>query len=346
MVSIGAPPARSRLLAADVLTIGFAGALGMLAVAGASRVPRWPLVTLGCLGIVTFLLGVSRLRTRWGRPADGFLHDWAFAPIAYLLYVQVQLVVGPLHDGRTADAVLIAADRWIFGGDPGAWLARIATRWLTEILQICYTSFYALMISVGIELWDQAWREERAPVSEQVPGRSPSPARARFHLYTFSCALGFIISFVGYLLVPAVGPRFTIFPFASIERELPGLFLAGPLRGFVDAGGLAPGVHLGTGIPAAAARDVFPSGHTMMTLVAMYWACRFRLEVRRLLLIVGSLLIVGTVYLRYHYVVDVVAGAALAAVCVALTPSFHGWIARRFETLDVVNSHRRCVDPC
>jgi membrane-associated phospholipid phosphatase len=38
--------------------------------------------------------------------------------------------------------------------------------------------------------------------------------------------------------------------------------------------------------------------------------------------------------LRYHYVVDVLAGAVLAVLCLALAPAFHGWLARQLGTID------------
>ena len=66
---------------------------------------------------------------------------------------------------------------------------------------------------------------------------------------------------------------------------------------------------------ASAQRDVFPSGHMMMTLVAVILAYRYELKVRHYVFCVGMLLIFATVYLRYHYFIDLVAGALLAFPC-------------------------------
>jgi membrane-associated phospholipid phosphatase len=57
-------------------------------------------------------------------------------------------------------------------------------------------------------------------------------------------------------------------------------------------------------------RDVFPSGHTQLSLVAVYCAFHYCVAARWTLAILVSLLIIGTVYLRYHYVIDIVAGVA------------------------------------
>lgn len=55
-------------------------------------------------------------------------------------------------------------------------------------------------------------------------------------------------------------------------------------------------------------RDTFPSGHTELTLTAIYLAFTLKAKIRWGLFVVGTLLIISTVYMRYHYVVDVMAG--------------------------------------
>lgn len=298
-----------RLFAVDVLTVLFSAAVAALSFLSRARMPDWPIVFGVSLAIVMGLpaLAVVRARLRW-RLLD-FLHDWAFAPLAYVIYLQMHALVVPLRGAWLADPTLIAIDRWLFGIDPSLVLARASSPWLTELLQLAYTSFYALMVTVGAELY----------LKRDVP---------RFHFYAFSCALGFFISFLGYVAVPAVGPRFTLFDVATVERQLPGLFLTPGLRAFVDGGGLVPPGLSKAAAMALAPRDVFPSGHTMMTLVAIYWSWRFGLRVRWVVGVVGALLVFATVYLRYHYVIDVLGGGALAVACVAMTPAVHGWIAR------------------
>jgi membrane-associated phospholipid phosphatase len=80
-------------------------------------------------------------------------------------------------------------------------------------------------------------------------------------------------------------------------------------------------------------RDCMPSGHTMMTLMTMIMAFSMRSGLRWYYLVLGSSLIFATVYLRYHYVVDVLAGMLWAmAVLAAIEPlrnSLHkrGWVA-------------------
>jgi membrane-associated phospholipid phosphatase len=70
-----------------------------------------------------------------------------------------------------------------------------------------------------------------------------------------------------------------------------------------------------------AAYDCFPSGHTELTILAWWSSRRVSNRLFRIYFAYTPLLIFGTVYLRYHYTVDVFAGTALATVLIATAPA-------------------------
>ncbi len=294
---------RARILhAADVPTLAFAAALAAVAALGAGRIPQWRHVLAVCAAIGTGLFALAWLRARLDWRVLRFAHDWSLAPLVYLLYRELAFVVGPIWNGRLFDAWLIRADRWLFGADPTLWIMRWASPPLTETLQIAYTAFYVLLLVVGAELYRKA-------------------DRRRFHDWVFFCAFGFYLSYACYFALPAIGPRFTLHDYRDLDRALPGLWLTPALRAFVNGGGMVPSGATNAAAAAQALRDAFPSGHTMMTLGAIAWAWRDRLRSRWIVSAIGGLLIVATLYLQYHYVVDLVAGAALAAVALRFSPA-------------------------
>jgi len=185
------------------------------------------------------------------------------------------------------DDVLIAADQWILGSNPTQWMSTIASPLLTEILQIAYTSYYFLFLIVGFELFKRNEKKE-------------------FHFFVFCIVYGFFLSYIGYFVLPAVGPRFTLHDFHSLNTELPGIYCTEFLRSIINAGESIP-ENVSNPI-AYVQRDVFPSGHTQLTLLIMYFAVRCKIKTRWLITIAGTLLIFSTVYLLYHYVTDVLAG--------------------------------------
>jgi membrane-associated phospholipid phosphatase len=215
-----------------------------------------------------------------------------------VIFKEVHLLIQSM--GRPdMDGLLIAADRFLLGVDPTVWIGRFTTPVLTEVLQLSYMSYYFLMLLVGIELYRRR-------------------DKAAFDLAIFAILYGFMLSYVGYVLVPAVGPRFTLHDFAALNDELPGLWLSAPIRDLINAGESIP--KGAANALALAQRDAFPSGHTQMTLVSIYYAWRERIGSRIAVTVVGTLLIVSTVYMRYHYVVDLLAGAAFMLFTVWSAP--------------------------
>lgn len=289
----------------DRLLISFWIFLACVSLAFFTRIPHWPFLILSNLAaaVVTCVLAYASQSTalRWLR----WIHDWSAFPLILFTYKQVHYLIGPIHGRRDFDHLLVAADRWLFGSDPTVWLARFSHPYLTELLQIAYALFYVYFIVVGIELYRK---------SDSRP----------FSHFRFTVVYGFFISYIGYFFLPAAGPRFTLHDFSKTGSELPGLFFTPFLRRFVNFFESIPADVTNDIAHAAAQRDVFPSGHTMMTIVVIILAYRYRLKLRHDVLAAGLLLILATIYLRYQYVVDVIAGAALALLCLATTKKLYG----------------------
>jgi membrane-associated phospholipid phosphatase len=274
------------LSTSEFITFVFLLFLSILNVIFHARVEVWPMLVSLNAAIMAGILVLSHYALVSHSKPLRVLHNWY--PIAMLLFVfkETYYMVHPLNP-VDYDAWLIAADHFLFGVDPTRWLAQYATPIVTEILQLCYNSYYILLLLPVLELYQRA-------------------NRAQFFTAGFLLIYGFYLSYVGYILFPAVGPRFTLHEFAMMDIDLPGVWLTTALRDFVNTGESIP-KHVLNAVDFAQ-RDVFPSGHTQVTLVALYIAFADRIRARWVMLLVGSLLIVSTVYLRYHYVVDVIAG--------------------------------------
>lgn len=240
----------------------------------------------------------------------GFLHDWYLVPAILFIYTQSSSIAFPIHQ-RDYDAVLISIDRWMFGTDPTVWISRFAHPLLTEILQLAYSSYYLFFILLFIELYRRNDRKD-------------------FFYGGMLIVYGFYLSYIGYLLVPAVGPRFTLHNFFSINEELPGLFFTPLLRAVINSGGGIPADSLHP--LAAVHRDAFPSGHTELTLTAIYLAFRTGVKSRWFIAVTGTLLILSTVYMRYHYVIDVLSGIGFFFFTVWSGKYLHCWWNKNRET--------------
>ena len=72
-------------------------------------------------------------------------------------------------------------------------------------------------------------------------------------------------------------------------------------------------------------RAAFPSLHAAVSLVALVYAWRYVRAWFWVLLPFVLGLWVSTIYLRHHYVVDLLAGWLLAPVAVAVAPRLDAW---------------------
>ena len=278
----------------DALICCFALILSIIILLNFGTIAAAPTVILINIFISLGIITVANINARNERSALSFVHDWYPAPMIFLTFKEIHVIIQSLNL-RDHDAILISADRWMFGTDPTVWLRRFSTPPLTELMQIGYASYFFLMLAVAVELWR-------------------SNSHERFSIYVFTLVYGFYLSYVGYLLFPAIGPRFTLHNFASMNSELPGIFATEWIRNFLNAA---------ESIPADAAtawkfaqRDAFPSGHTQMTLIALYFAFKYSLRSRYVLTFFGMLVIIATMYLRYHYVVDVLFGVVFTVITI------------------------------
>ena len=225
-------------------------------------------------------------------PILNFIHYWYPLPYVFYSYKEMSILIPALRAGD-ADVALAKMDFALWGANPTVWLERFRSPVLAEILEMVYSGFVPALVIVALLLWKKKKLKE-------------------LKYYAFLIVLGFLTSYIGYFLVPARGPRFLLRRLQTYELE--GVWLYHWLSATLDK-------------IEAAHYDCFPSGHTEMTILA-WWGTRvISSNLFRGMFVYTLGVIFATVYLRYHYTVDVVAGAILAAVLIAIGP----WIYRALD---------------
>ena len=107
------------------------------------------------------------------------------------------------------------------------------------------------------------------------------------------------------------------------NTELPGLFITNFLREIVNGGESIPHGTLNSALMVQ--RDVFPSGHTQMTLLVMFLSVKYKSKLKWFFIVNGTLLIFATVYLRYHYVIDLIGGLLFMIFTLWSGKYFYNW---------------------
>ena len=274
------------LKAFDLVVIVFYIILSVLHVIYHDRIDTWLIWIIVNLLIIVISFFLAYMESKNGNEFWSGVHYWYLVPVVLITFKELYFMIQPIRI-YDHDNMFILIDRWIFGTDPTQFLRQISTPWLTEILQIIYGTFYILPILLGLFLL----RKKRYVAMDFA---------------VFIVVYGFYLSYLGYFIWPGIGPRFTLHNFNTINQDLPGLFLTNFLRELVNSGESIPA---GTLNPAAVVqRDIFPSGHTMITLIVIYLSVRLKSRSKYFFVPVGTLLIFSTVYLWYHYVIDLIGG--------------------------------------
>jgi len=221
----------------------------------------------------------------------GFFYDLIFPTICILaIFDSLEWIVHYVNP-EDIDPILIRLDYLIFGNHPTVMLERIMHPLLTDILQIAYSTYYFIAVSFGIILLVSGQKKD-------------------FDKSLFMILLCFYLSYLGYILMPALGPRFYLDHLQT--TGLQGLLVAEPLHDLLNR---LEGIK----------RDAFPSGHTGIAVVVLYLAYQYKRNLFWIYLPIVSALLFSTVYLRYHYVVDVIAGFGLTLLTIIIGEWYYGW---------------------
>jgi membrane-associated phospholipid phosphatase len=292
------PSVRPRPL--EILNLTVCGILlAMCVITGlAGRLPGWPLLAAQYALMIAGVWFI--VRATW-RGMDSLHPAVALALDLYpaLLVPLVFDSLGPLivavnpaaNPGR--DDWLVAADRFLFGVDPTVWLQRFVRPRLTDVMYVAYCLYFVMPFAVAGYIW------RRRTVGD-------------LRRYIFIVVLSFFVSYTGYFLVPAKGPRVALANAHSVTLAVTPISKA-----VVD----------GMNFVERNKNDVFPSGHVMLTAVCLLLALQLKPRLFLLLLPIGLGVFVSTVYCRYHYVIDVIAGLLLALPM----PWVGGWLYEKMR---------------
>jgi len=279
-----------RMTPTQGLTLFFLIGLICLTLLFQGRIPLWRSLLLNytmLLGLL-FVLTLSYVRKRIGKAGTFFHH---FSPILFIVFIYESLGNLIQYLQPDIDPWLIQIDFSIFGVHPTLWMEQWIVPWFTDIMSLAYLSYYFIPVAFIVVLY--------------LKGRM-----VEFERSIFVLAFGYYVSFIGYILFPAIGPRYAMAHLYSIPLE--GSFITDLVRDTLNA-------------LEHNKRDVMPSGHTQMVLMALFLAHRYEKVLSYVFLPMICGLILSTVYLRYHYVIDLMVGVALAIGCVIFGPLLHRW---------------------
>ncbi len=286
----------SLLRPADSLNLSFLISLTALTLFFRRQISNTGALT--SLYTALFVTQIALVKFREGDGLMRWVYDLIFPTLSILLVFDSLGKIVHSVNPRDIDPFLIRLDYMIFGFYPTVMAEKCMNPYLTDLMQLAYSSYYFLPLSLGVML--------KMSRKDEALGHS-----------LFLIMLCFYLSYVGYLLLPALGPRYAM---AHLQHtELRGFLIAGPIQELLNR---LEGIK----------RDAFPSGHTAVALTVLYLSYLHARGLFRLFLPCVLALIFSTVYCRYHYVVDVLGGVVLACVTIAVGEAYYGYRTKRIDT--------------
>jgi membrane-associated phospholipid phosphatase len=229
------------------------------------------------------------LEEKTGRPYWQFFRDWFPFVVILLMYYSLWGPATLLFSTGDRDAMLLHWDKWLFGSNPSIYLERIISPPLTAWMQFSYTFHLYVIPIVGGFIYF---------------------LRPRDRFRELMCGL-VVVSFVGalgYIIVPAIGPMYTLHKLYRVALSPPLAVFDRPIQ-FIDF--------------ARVRRDCFPSLHVGISFLIWLYARR---NSKTLFWVLCPFILscwFSTVYLRFHYAVDSLAGLALAPLCFLLANALY-----------------------
>ena len=274
----------------DWITIFYLAVTGVLACIFHKNLRWWGIYVVCRVGVICGLLWLAFI------PEDSLslplqiLRDCY--PIATILifYLEIPPLAQIVLQGYLDDKIIDFEGR-LFNGQPSIYFtARFPSRWLSELLHLCYFSYYPIVFGLAGRLYFQGRHEA-------------------FHEVVFAEVLTFNLCLIWYIFVPVMGPYY------KFEK----------IRGSLADGLFFKLVHMILS-SAASKGTAFPSSHCAIGVIVVLYAARYDPVAFAIMCPFGVGLVIGTVYARMHYAVDAILGTVLAVVVFGAAPYLYRWL--------------------
>lgn len=261
----------------DRMTAAYLGFVLLVVLVRAEHVKHSEAIALTHLGLLACMWLLAFFRARGSRIARA-IGNWYPIFLFGIFFEEIGLIVHAFHPGWF-DHWLINLEYRVFGVHPTVWIEQYSSYWTTELLQLAYTSYLVLTLLLALYF---ASRRQEAPQK----------------ILVVSTCVAYYLGYVIFVLFPIESPYHTLRALQQVELA------GGPFTAAIEWIERYGRVHGGA----------FPSAHVSGSVVALICSWRYARRIGYALFPLVTLICIATVYGRYHYVADVLAGILMAVI--------------------------------
>lgn len=264
----------------DIATLIYLFILSLVVIIFSGNELHWYLYVLFNLSVSVIVLWMAGWVSRRPSGVFRFFRHWYPIIIFSFLYEETRGLIHLIFP-YWFDNWINILELKLFGVYPTVWLESFFCAGLNEYVMSCYFFYYFLLPTLGAFLYFNHKLKE-------------------FDHLTFTSAVAFYISYLGFILIPVEGPRFCLSALHHLKLEGP--FFTKLVQKVIDMGGLHGGC--------------MPSSHVAVALVVLIFAYRYHKTLFFIMCPIVVTLFVATVYGRFHYVSDVIAGLIVGGISI------------------------------
>jgi len=263
---------------ATPVTVAYLLVTAALAALFYQTIAQWPAIVIVHITVAAALVRLDR--TEPSSPIVRALHDWHPILLLPILYKEVEVLAAGVGDWQLTEAIP-ALEATLFNGQPSLYLSE---RWnsvaLSEYLHFCYLSY--VLVTPGVCGYWYATRRQMA-----------------FREVVLLLAVTMFGSYLFFIFFPVDSPYYRS---DRLGPPLAGNFFFDLVHEISSRGGARGGA--------------FPSAHVSGAVVIWLVAWRHQRPLAVLLAPIVGGVVLATVYGRFHYALDTVAGLLVAIVVV------------------------------
>ena len=260
-----------QILPIDIITFGYMMLTAIYIFFGAGRLDKIFIL----LGYRLLFLAIIGMLIYFNTNSNNkIIRFWRhFYPLAFLLYFypETDSINNYLFDDL--DSLVANLEATIFGGQPSIWFSHFMPwKWFAEIMSFGYFSYFPMIFIFCIIIYKKSFEN--------------------FSFVIFVICMTFFMYYSLFILFPVAGPQFYLTP---PDNQLPDGYVFSSIMKFIQGVGERP-------------TAAFPSSHVGVMTILLILTFKFRPKLLRWYLPLAMLLYFSTVYLKAHYVIDVIAG--------------------------------------
>ncbi|MCX6581464.1 MAG: phosphatase PAP2 family protein [Candidatus Aminicenantes bacterium] len=242
------------------------------------RTPYKIAAPLAYLGLFLFMTLMIYLRSKNKFDRQQELLNFVYPAFFVFGIFETFFMTLSYFNSNRYDDLMVRIDRMLLGVDPTIWFQSWISPLATDFFYVLYFFYFPMPFFIVIWLYRKKMLRELGEA---------------FFVFIFT----YFGAYIAYFFVPVQGPRFFMENLHTVPLD--GVFFTEPIRTLIDF--FEPNK-----------LDAFPSLHTTIVLMTLFLCFKHNKKMFRAFLPVSVGILISLIYCRYHYFIDMAAGAVWA----------------------------------